>query len=201
MRWAVIAGVLGAVLPTLALAQVKVVLGDGVSVVFPGAPIKMHTATVDSPAAPPPAPPARRAPGEPPMPVPPEPGNFGFAADSWLFHKGGASFTAMAMTPRGAHADLPARCRPITTADASGVVSCRLLGSGPSAVREDRRVLEGGDLMISRSLNRGGRVYSVRYTRLAPQKLAKLNATNRTPPESAGDSFLASFSVDRPGSR
>jgi len=197
MRQAVIAGVLAAALPTLAQAQVKVALGDGVSVVFPAAPVKLHT-TMDSPAEPTPAP---RAPGVPPMPVPPDFRDFG-SADSWMLHQGGASFTAMAMSPRGAHADLPARCGPLTNRSASGAaLSCRVLGSGPTAVREERRVFEGGDLMISRSISRGGRYYTVRYLRLAPQKLATLNAKNATPSEAAGDSFLASFSVEGPAAR
>src|SRR5947209_5542596 len=67
MRTAVIAGVLGALLPTLAMAQTKVALGDGVSVVFPSAPVKMHTTVDSAPGVTPP----RRAPGAPPLPVPP----------------------------------------------------------------------------------------------------------------------------------
>ena len=201
MRWAMIAGVLGAILPTFASAQVKVVLGEGVSVVFPSAPVKMHM-TVESPpgkasgAAPAAAP---RPAGGPPMPVPPV--EHGFAdfdsADTWMLRQGGATFMATALSRRTSHPDLPALCGPLPSAGAS----CRVIGTGPAAVREDRLVIEGGNVMIRRFLSHGGRAYSVSYLRLSPEKLAKFNAQDRTSAVSVGDSFLASLQVSGPGSK
>ena len=199
MRWSVIAGVLGALLPTLALAQVKVVLGDGVSVVFPGAPVKMHM-TVEPPVGAPPGS-APSKPGGPPMPAPPDFRNFG-SADSWMLHQGRAMFTAMAMSPKTAHADLPARCLHIS--DASGskpVESCRIIGAGPAAMRETRRVFDDGNVMMTRFLSHGGHAYMVTYMRMAPQKIAKLSSKDQTPSEAAGEGFLASFTVEGRASR
>ncbi|HEV2532438.1 hypothetical protein [Phenylobacterium sp.] len=195
MRWAVMAGVLGAVLPTLASAQVKVALGDGVSVVFPSAPVKMHTTVESGPGAAPPP----RAPGAPPLPVPP---NFRDVAgyDAWTVHDLGATYTAMVMSFRTPHDDLPALCGPARAAGATGITaSCRVIGSGPTAVQEDRREFQGGDLMITRTIRRDGRVYTLSYMRLSPEKLAKLSTKVVAPSEALGDNFLASLSVGAAG--
>jgi hypothetical protein len=196
MRWAVIAGVLGAALPTLASAQVKVALGDGVSVVFPGAPIKMHTTVEQPPGAEPPAAPRPRPAGQPPMPVPPVEHDFRDfrGGDSWMFHEDGATFAATAIPVRGSRADLPATCGPIRTAEASGsVASCRVVGSGPAAMREDRRTFGSSGLRVSRWISHGGRAYLVTYMRVEPKAA--------TAEDAAGDRFLASLSVSGAGAK
>jgi len=188
MRWVLIAGVLCTALPTMALAQVKVGLGEGVSVVFPAAPVKMHM-TVESPAE------------GAAAPVSPEFRNFG-SADNWMLHQGRAMFTAMAMSPKTAQADLPARCVQISdTRRAMPVESCRIIGAGLGAQRETRRVFADGNVMMTRFLSHGGRAYMLTYMRMAPQKTANPGTKDQTPSEAAGESFLASFTVEGRGTK
>ena len=180
MRMAVIAGVAGAVLPTLALAQVKVVLGDGVSVVFPSAPAKMHMTT------------------EPP-PAGSTGAGMGFlqavqSTDMWTLRIGGAMFEATAMSPRKPPGAPSPKCDGPPMPVAPGTFSlCDSRDLASPA--EHRRLSENGTLFVSRSVQFKGRIYGVIFMRSGESQLAKVDPAHETPPDSAGEAFINSFKV------
>jgi hypothetical protein len=181
-----IGGLLVTLLPTLALAQTKVDLGDGVSVVFPSAPAKRHR--------------------EPEQPADPSKGaETGLheaigATDTWSLRIGGAGFYANALTQRQPPGGAPAR-------DCSGPPlpvppgSFSPCGSSPADLAsppETRKIMPGGALYLSRVVQVNGRIYGVTFTRQSEDQLAKYNLGAETPPESAGEAFVSSFKVATP---
>jgi hypothetical protein len=180
MRAAVIGGVLTALLPTLAVAQTRVELGDGVSVVFPSAPTKIHMTTE-------PPPPGASAAG----------GMAGLQAfrstDMWMLRMGGAMFSATVMTPRQqpgaprrncAGPPLPVPPRSVSPRDSPA--------ADLAAPRENRRVFDG-TLSLFRSIQLHGRDYTVMFTLPGTERLAKLHSKEETPSEAVGEAFVNSF--------
>ena len=132
------------------------------------------------------------------MPVPPILHNLRglIQGDGWVLQEAGAMFAATVVTVRESRADLPAMCGPV-----SAGASCRVIGSGPNAVREDRLAFGSGGVRISRWITHGGQAYLITYMRAAPRGVANLKGKDDTPSDAAGESFVASLSVSGPGSK
>jgi hypothetical protein len=187
MRTVLIAGALGALLAPPALAQTRVELGDGVSVVFPSAPGRIQTAIDRTP-----APPSNL----PPMPVDPRDQRARDqhlrSTDLWALRQGGAAFMASASTPFQAYS---AKCiAGPGVGPAGGVITCRKLDGG-YVVRETRRVSDDGRLDITQTLERNGRSYMISFMRPGPEQLKKLSALGPAPSDADGEAFLSSLRV------
>lgn len=182
MRTALIGGLVGALLPALAQAQTKVELGDGVSVVFPSAPAKMHM-TSESPAG------------------PPSGAGMGFlqairSTDTWMLRIGGATFRATAMTPREQPAAARAECGGPPMPVAPGTISpCDSPAPDLASPPEHRRVTDAGAVFLTRTVQVNGHIYGVSFVRNGDAQLAKLDPKHETPSESAGEAFVGSFKV------
>ncbi|WP_297693868.1 hypothetical protein [Phenylobacterium sp.] len=182
MRMAVTGGVLSALLPTLALAETKVDLGDGVSVVFPSAPAKMHTTSE------PPAGPAKGAGTESIRSV-----------DTWMLRIGGATFRATAMTPREQPGAPRATCGDPPLPVPPGTISpCDSVGRDLASPPEERRVMGNGAVVLIRTVKVNGHIYGVTFMRSGEGQLATLDPSHETPPESVGEAFVSSFKVATP---